>query len=113
LTGGAYLPYKDDVFDAVLHIGGINTFGEKARAIAEMVRVAKPGARIVIGDEGLAPGKEKTRFGRWLLKISHLHANKPPVELVPKQIEGFSLKWIYRGTVYVMQFRKALPQGDP
>lgn len=46
LGNGAYLPYKDDMFDAVLHFGGINAFGEKGRAIAEMVRVAKPGAKM-------------------------------------------------------------------
>lgn len=46
LGNGAYLPYKDDMFDAVFHFGGINTFGEKQRAIAEMVRVAKPGANL-------------------------------------------------------------------
>ena len=107
LGNGAYLPYNDDLFDAVLHFGGINTFGEKERAIAEMVRVAKPGAKIVIGDEGLAPGKEKTWFGRRLLKMNALFANKPPRELVPEQVEDFRLKWIWRGTFYVMDFRKA------
>jgi ubiquinone/menaquinone biosynthesis C-methylase UbiE/uncharacterized protein YbaR (Trm112 family) len=108
LGNGAYLPYKDDMFDAVLHFGGINTFGEKTKAIAEIVRVAKPGARIVIGDEGLAPAKEKTIHGRLLLKLNSLYANKPPTQLVPEQIESFCLKWIFRGTFYVMQFRKAL-----
>ena len=95
-----------DLFDAVLHFGGINTFGEKERAIAEMVRVAKPGAKIVIGDEGLAPGKEKTWFGRRLLKMNTLFANKPPVDLLPENVEDFNLRWIWRGTFYVMDFRK-------
>ena len=107
LGNGAYLPYKDDTFDAVLHFGGINTFGKKERAIAEMVRVAKPGAKIVIGDEGLAPGKEKTWFGRRLLKMNALYANKPPVDALPANIEDFNLRWIWRGLFYVMEFRKA------
>jgi ubiquinone/menaquinone biosynthesis C-methylase UbiE/uncharacterized protein YbaR (Trm112 family) len=107
LGNGAYLPYKDDLFDAVLHFGGINTFGEKERAIAELVRVTKPGAKIVISDEGLAPGKENTWFGRRLLKMNTLFANKPPKEFVPEQVEDFQLKWIWRGTFYVMEFRKA------
>ncbi|MCI2425381.1 methyltransferase domain-containing protein [Candidatus Acetothermia bacterium] len=108
LGNGAYLPYKDDLFDAVLNFGGINTFGEKERAIAELVRVTKPGAKIVIGDEGLASGKENTWFGRRLLKMNTLFANKPPKEFVPKQVEDFQLKWIWRGTFYVMEFRKTL-----
>ena len=35
------LPFGDDTFDAVFHIGGINFFNDKEKAIAEMVRVAK------------------------------------------------------------------------
>lgn len=99
LGNGAYLPYKDEMFDGVLHFGGLNTFGEKERAIAEMVRVAKPGARIVIGDEGLAPGKENTQFGRWLLQKNSLFCNRPPLELIPPTVE---LRWIWRGLFYLI-----------
>ncbi len=107
LGNAAYLPYKESVFDAVLHFGGINTFGEKEQAIEEMIRVAKPGAKIVIGDEGLAPGRESTWIGRWLLKDNPLFANKPPIELLPQgQIEDFKLEWIWRGAFYMMEFRK-------
>ena len=35
----------------MLHIGGINFFDDKARALAEMARVAKPGVRVVVVDE--------------------------------------------------------------
>ncbi len=106
LGNAAYLPYRDALFDAVLHFGGINTFGEKGRAIAEMVRVAKSGAKILIGDEGLAPGKENTWFGKWLLRQNSLFANSPPKELVPDGVEGFQLRWIWRGTCYIMEFKK-------
>ena len=71
-------------------------------ATAEIVRVAKGGAKIVIGDEGLAPGKEKTWFGHRLLKMNALFVNKPPRELVPEQVKDFRLNWIWRGTFYVM-----------
>ena len=105
LGNGAYLPYKDDLFDAVLHFAVLHFLGEKeqARAIAELIRVAKPSAKIVIGDEGLAPGKEKTWFSR-LLKMN---ANKPPVEALPANVEDLNLRWIWRGTCYVMDFKKA------
>jgi uncharacterized protein YbaR (Trm112 family) len=39
------LPVQDAAFDAVFHIGGINFFNDKAKAIAEMIRAAKPGTR--------------------------------------------------------------------
>jgi len=35
----------------VVHVGGINFFDVPALAAREMVRVARPGARIVIADE--------------------------------------------------------------
>ncbi len=45
------LPFADGTFDIVFHVGGINFFSDKAAAIAEMIRVARPGARILIADE--------------------------------------------------------------
>jgi len=57
------LPFREEVFDRVLHIGGITKFSEPPRALKEMVWVAKPGAKIVVvdriealsSDDGAAP----------------------------------------------------------
>jgi len=35
--------FKDEAFDVVFHVGGINFFNDKERAILEMIRLAKPG----------------------------------------------------------------------
>ncbi|MGD8751540.1 MAG: methyltransferase domain-containing protein [Anaerolineales bacterium] len=45
------LPFKKEMFDNILHIGGINFFSDKKRAIDEMIRVARPGGKVVIADE--------------------------------------------------------------
>src|SRR5579859_7049311 len=45
------LPFKVEAFDCVFHVGGINFFTDKTRAIKEMIWVAKPGTKIVIVDE--------------------------------------------------------------
>lgn len=45
------LPFHDRQFDAVLSIGGFNHFNDPEGALREMVRVARPGAPIVISDE--------------------------------------------------------------
>ena len=45
------LPFKAESFDSVLHIGGINFFTGKLKAVEEMIRVARPGTKIVIADE--------------------------------------------------------------
>jgi ubiquinone/menaquinone biosynthesis C-methylase UbiE len=45
------LPFNDNEFDIVFHVGGINFFNDKALAIKEMIRVAKKGTKILIADE--------------------------------------------------------------
>ncbi len=45
------LPLNDAQFDAVLSIGAFNYFNDPEGALREMVRVARPGAPIVISDE--------------------------------------------------------------
>ncbi|MGP0065175.1 MAG: methyltransferase domain-containing protein [Isosphaeraceae bacterium] len=45
------LPMADRQFDAVLSIGAFNYFNDPEGSLREMVRVAKPGAPIVISDE--------------------------------------------------------------
>jgi len=105
----SYLPYRTAKFDAVLHVGALNQFGDKKRAIQEMHRVAKPGSKIVICDEGLAPGKEKTWLGKRILKHElALFAHKPPVELVPNGIEDLKVYYVWQKTFWVIEFRKGL-----
>lgn len=45
------LPLVDGQFDAVLSIGAFNYFNDPEGSLREMVRVARPGAAIVISDE--------------------------------------------------------------
>ncbi len=45
------LPLADHQFDAVLSIGAFNYFNNPEVALREMVRVARPGAPIVVSDE--------------------------------------------------------------
>lgn len=45
------LPFNDNEFDIVFHVGGINFFNDKALAIQEMIRVAKKDSKILIADE--------------------------------------------------------------
>lgn len=92
-ANASYLPYKSGMFDAVMHVGGINTFGEKRRALLEMVRVAKSNAKIIIVDEGLASKKQKTFFGKFLIKQNALYACKPPTKLLPKDAKNLKVTW--------------------
>lgn len=51
------LPFPDETFDRVFHVGAINGYHDRARALAEMARVARRGTPIVVVDEELDPGR--------------------------------------------------------
>lgn len=49
------LPFPDAQFDAVVHVGGFNNFRDRPRALAELLRVTRPGGAVVVVDERLDP----------------------------------------------------------
>lgn len=102
------LPFKAGAFDCVFHVGGINFFTDKARAIREMIWVAKAGTKIVIVDEterairqnyqrtpvvrkSFEPGTEKVRC---------------PIDLVPSEMKDITTREICAGKLYCLTFRK-------
>ena len=105
------LPFKAESFDSVLHIGGINFFSEKKKTIDEMVRVARPGSKIVIADESERAAQLIARF----LRLSRSNQGRKvdtsvPVQLVPEAMEEIRTDGIwkrhgqYHG--YCLEFRK-------
>jgi ubiquinone/menaquinone biosynthesis C-methylase UbiE len=103
------LPFKDNSFDVVFHIGGINFFNSKSRAISEMIRVAKPGTKILILDE-----TEKAI--NWAGKIPILsrflkyqgEQVTPPLHHIPSSMQALSTKYILNDNFYMITFRKPL-----
>jgi ubiquinone/menaquinone biosynthesis C-methylase UbiE len=105
---GENLPFKDDSFDAVLHTGGINFFNDKSRAMREMVRVAKPGAKIVISDE--TEEAVKGLYEKTPLIKSYYHDRDQPVscpinEVPPGMLEVQATELLF-GKLYCLSFRK-------
>jgi ubiquinone/menaquinone biosynthesis C-methylase UbiE len=101
------LPFRDEAFDVVFHFGGINFFNDKAAAVREMIRVAKPGAKFVIGDENEALAKKYENlpvtgefYGRREGAIS------APVDLLPPEMRKVNVKSIAGGDLYCLTFRK-------
>ena len=83
-----YLPFQDESFDVIVHIGGINFFDDKALALREMIRVAKPGARFIIADETEQVAKKGEKM--WLAKqffVNRDEEDAPPVDLIPQTVE--------------------------
>ncbi len=111
-TGNALtLPFPDAFFDAAFHFGGINLFGNKAEAIAEMARVVRKGGRVAFGDEGLAPWLRETEYGKILLNSSALYAHQAPIEIVPPLAREVSVTWMIGNAYYLVAF--TVGEGTP
>lgn len=111
LSNASYLPFADGVFDAVFHFGGLNTFGEIGRALAEMTRVVRTGGKVVVGDESVAPWLRKSLFGRILMKVNPLYKHKPPLDCLPANAKDVCLRWILGNAFYLIEYR--VSDGPP
>lgn len=94
------LPFKDNSFDVVFHLGAINLFQNKKQAIDEMIRVAKAGTRIIIADE---TEKASRLFAIFVGKHDPI---VPPVDLIPLTMREIKLDIIWKGYGYLITFRK-------
>ena len=108
LGNGEQLPFQSESFDGVFHIGGINFFNNKKAAIDEMIRVAKPGARILIADETEkgAQGYEKFIPGFKNSFGSKRKAIVPPMDLVPLEMLETRVVDVWKGWLYCLEFIK-------
>ncbi len=102
-----HLPFCDEAFDVVFNVASINYFEDKKRAIDEMFRVAKPGARMMIADE-----TEKAAHAHNRLPIYRGFFNSskapvvPPIDLLPDNAAEVKLTEIRNGLYYVTEFKK-------
>jgi len=108
LGNGEQLPFQDGSFESVYHVGGINFFNDKKSAIDEMIRVAKPGARILVADEYEkgAQGYEKFLPGFRRHFDEKREVIVPPVDLVPETMLERRIFDIWKGWFYCIEFRK-------
>ncbi len=108
LGNGEELPFIDNSFDSVFHIGGINFFGNKKQAIDEMIRVAKPGTKIIICDENErgALWYEKYLPGFKSAFQGNREAVTAPISLIPATMLELRCENIWKGFFYSLQFRK-------
>ena len=108
LGNAEQLPVQDESFHGVFHVGGINFFNDKKSAIDEMIRVAKPGSRILIADETEkgAQGYEKFIPGFKKSFGGKRKAIVPPVDLVPTRMQEIRVLDVWKGWLYCIEFRK-------
>ena len=103
------LPFADATFDRVLHVGATGSFGDPRRALAEMARVARPGAPVVVVDEQLDPGRRHGPLRRAAFRAITFYEPAPrcPVALLPAGAEDVLERQISR-FYYALRFRPPL-----
>jgi ubiquinone/menaquinone biosynthesis C-methylase UbiE len=114
------LPLESQSFDAVLSIGAFNYFNNPEGALKEMIRVARPGAPIVVSDE--VPNLTDRMLGhklgfpgvdRWLVsRMMHLgdsftdmverHRDMNIEKIAGRVFKEFQLESVWLGVGYVL-----------
>jgi ubiquinone/menaquinone biosynthesis C-methylase UbiE/uncharacterized protein YbaR (Trm112 family) len=103
---GEHLPFKENAFDLVFQMGGLQFYSNPYRGVEEMVRVAKRGTTIHILDEKRSIGgsvkrchKNKARTSKGCV-LSELH------KLVPDGMENVQSRILFDGDFYLLMFSK-------
>jgi ubiquinone/menaquinone biosynthesis C-methylase UbiE len=100
------LPLADRSFDIVLHVGGINFFDQPALAVKEMLRVAKPGALILISDETkLVVQKNYQRSPFTRSYFEDAPTNFTPRDWVPGGVSDPTYEEVWGGKGYILTFK--------
>jgi uncharacterized protein YbaR (Trm112 family) len=106
LADGAYLPFKDNSFDMVFHMGGLQFYSNPFRGVSEMARVAKRGTTIHILDEKRSIGGILGRS----LDSSDLGSGKHPpsdlLRLVPRGMDEVQSNLFFESDFFVLTFSK-------
>jgi len=106
------LPFIDNAFDIVFHVGGINFFLDKGAAMKEMIRVAKPNTKILIADETsdyVDSQYKKSRLSKQYFENKHFDLSELEA-CVPENVRDKKLELIWDNQFYILTFRKLASQ---
>ncbi len=106
LSSASSLPFPDDYFNRVFHFGGLNTFSNIEKSLAEIVRVTEPNGKVLLGDEGIPIWLRDTDFFRIMNSTNHHYSHLPPLEELPKQAKNLRLEWFMNNAFYFLVFDK-------
>jgi len=102
------LPFNDNSFDIVFHVGGINFFNDKQKAIDEMIRVAKKNTKLLIADETndlIDKQYKKSNFTKKYYKDKTINLSEIE-KLIPSTVKEKKTDILWNGKFYCITFRK-------
>jgi ubiquinone/menaquinone biosynthesis C-methylase UbiE len=102
------LPFQDNSFDMVFHVGGINFFTDKQKAINEMIRVSKENTKLLIADETndlIDKQYKKRSFSKKYFNDKTIDLNEIE-KLIPPSAKERNTDILWGGKFYCMTFRK-------
>jgi len=105
---GEDLPFNDNEFDIVFHVGGINFFNDKKLAIQEMIRVAKKGTKILIADETqdfIDTQYKKSNLSKKYFKGQKFDLKELETE-IPTDVSELKTELMWDNKFYCITFRK-------
>jgi ubiquinone/menaquinone biosynthesis C-methylase UbiE len=107
------LPFPDGVFDRVLHVGAINGYRDRRRALAEMARVARRGTPIVVVDEQLDETRHNTLYHRLGFRALTWYDPDPhaPRKELPPGAAGVEVTAVSR-FYYCLRFMMPAPREE-
>jgi ubiquinone/menaquinone biosynthesis C-methylase UbiE len=93
------LPIRENSFDVVFSAGGFNFFNDPGKALLEMIRIARPGVRILITDE-----TEAFRLKHTSNKFYNQVSIKDPRIYLPESCTDIEYREICNGDLWVLTF---------
>jgi ubiquinone/menaquinone biosynthesis C-methylase UbiE len=111
IANASYLSFPDNYFDAAFHFGGFSTFSEPERCLSEMARVVKPGGRVIIGDESMAPWLRNTEMGKIMANSNPNYNFEIPFSAIPVIARDVKVEWIMLGGFFLLEF--TVGEGEP
>lgn len=102
------LPFADNIFDVVFHVGGINFFSDRQKAVNETPRIAKPGTKIMIADETadfIRKQYRKSIFTRSYFQDSDFDLSQIE-NCIPDAVQEKKAQLLWDNRFYCTTFRK-------
>ena len=111
LSNAMYLPYRNNFFNCIYSFGAFAEFSDPKRAISEMIRITKPGGRIVFGDECVPIWLRETDYFKILCETNPMFASQLPLEFLPIEARNTSVEFVIGDSFYLISFD--VGEGEP